>query len=403
MSTDVSESSTQELSEYYEKLLKISSDLEEKQRIEKSSQTHNADGSAIIRTSMPPENILKHVDYEEPPKGIEPHTLTDVMRRLHSLTAAEMRTLLKQVHQSGQGTKKQLRTRLRRYYRKEFSMYRMLHDVDCVPRFGNKTARYFDYLVAIDFECTCVEVIYDYPHEIIEFPAVLIDVGQMRIVDTFRTFVRPEKNPILDPFCIQLTGISQETVDSAPVFKDAYRLFRDWMTQHNLGDSGYRYAFVTDGPHDLWKFFQFQCILSNFGAVPHDCRYFINIKRIFEQRVMKLVKGNGQSGIQNMLAHYNLSFEGQKHCGLDDSINIARLCIKLMQDKIELRINQRMTQRQDRNEDRRLEELAKSDRADASDYHIWHRKLPLKLRQVTRDEFLSEEYLDCDSCDDIDE
>ncbi|RCN32234.1 hypothetical protein ANCCAN_21975 [Ancylostoma caninum] len=62
-----------------------------------------------------------------------------------------------------------------------------------------------------------------------------------------------------------------------------------------------------------------------------------------------------------------------------------------------------MTQRQDRNEDRRLEELAKSDRADASDYHIWHRKLPLKLRQVTRDEFLSEEYLDCDSCDELDE
>ncbi|EYC13650.1 hypothetical protein Y032_0043g838 [Ancylostoma ceylanicum] len=59
---------------------------------------------------------------------------------------------------------------------------------------------------AIDFECTCVEVIYDYPHEIIEFPAVLIDVRQMRIVDTFRTFVRPEKNPTLDPFCIQLTG-----------------------------------------------------------------------------------------------------------------------------------------------------------------------------------------------------
>ncbi|KAK6011646.1 hypothetical protein OSTOST_23260, partial [Ostertagia ostertagi] len=148
-------------------------------------------------------------------------------------------------------------------------------------------------------------------------------------------------------------------------------------------------------PHDLWKFFQFQCILSNFGTIPHDCRHFINIKRIFEQRVMKLVKGNGQSGIQNMLSHYNLTFEGQKHCGLDDSINIARLCIKLMQDKIELRINQRMTRRQDRNEERRLEELAKSDRADASDYHIWHRKLPLKLRQVTR-EILSEEYLDCD-------
>lgn len=125
-----------------------------------------------------------------------------------------------------------------------------------MPRFGNKTARHFDYLVAIDFECTCVEVIYDYPHEIIEFPAVLIDVRQMRIVDTFRTFVKPEKNPILDPFCIQLTGISQSTVDSAPVFKDAYRLFRDWMAQHHLGDTGYRYAFVTDGPVGYFEWFE---------------------------------------------------------------------------------------------------------------------------------------------------
>ncbi|KAE9421241.1 hypothetical protein Angca_004876, partial [Angiostrongylus cantonensis] len=66
-------------------------------------------------------------------------------------------------------------------------------------------------------------------------------------VDTFRSFVRPEKNPILDPFCIELTGISQSTVDSAPVFKDVYRLFREWMATHNLGDSGCRFAFVTDG------------------------------------------------------------------------------------------------------------------------------------------------------------
>ncbi|KJH42144.1 hypothetical protein DICVIV_11875 [Dictyocaulus viviparus] len=200
-------------------------------------------------------------------------------------------------------------------------------------------------------------------------------------------------------------GITQEIVDSAPTFKDAYKLFRDWMARHNLGDNGYRYAFVTDGSitskgrlEDNWFHFQ-----SDFEVIPHDCRSFINIKRIFEQRVMKLVKGNGQSGIQNMLSHYNLSFKGQKHCGLDDAINIARLCIKLMQDKIELRINQKMTRRRDKNENRRLDELAKSERTDASDYHIWHKRLPLKLRHVTRDEFLSEEYLDCDSCDETDD
>jgi hypothetical protein len=37
--------------------------------------------------------------------------------------------------------------------------------------------RGFDYLVVVDFEATCEEKnTVDYPHEIIEFPAVLIDV-----------------------------------------------------------------------------------------------------------------------------------------------------------------------------------------------------------------------------------
>ncbi|KAK6010654.1 Skp1 family, dimerization domain protein, partial [Ostertagia ostertagi] len=236
---DYAEDSVEELTEYYEKILRVRMNL--KQNVTQKGFLNNIILMEPVRTEIPPENVLKRVEYEEPPKGIEVETLVDVMRRLHSLTAAEMRTFL-----SSKGTKETARARLRRYYRKEFSMYRMLHEGDSMPRFGNKTARHFDFLVAIDFECTCVEVIYDYPHEIIEFPAVLIDVRQMKIVDTFRTFVRPEKNPTLDPFCVQLTGISQSTVDSAPVFKDAYRLFRDWMAHHNLGDNGHRYAFVTD-------------------------------------------------------------------------------------------------------------------------------------------------------------
>ncbi|VDM73791.1 unnamed protein product, partial [Strongylus vulgaris] len=100
MCCDVVESSPNELAEYYQKLLNISDELEKKRKAE-GTTAYNPDGSAVIRTTMPPENVLKRVEYEEPPKGIEAETLIDVMRRLHSLTAAEMRTLLKQVHQSG--------------------------------------------------------------------------------------------------------------------------------------------------------------------------------------------------------------------------------------------------------------------------------------------------------------
>jgi len=48
-----------------------------------------------------------------------------------------------------------------------------------------------------------------YPHEIIEFPAVIIDSETLMTVDTFQSYVRPVLNRILTPFCVNLTGISQ--------------------------------------------------------------------------------------------------------------------------------------------------------------------------------------------------
>ena len=50
----------------------------------------------------------------------------------------------------------------------------------------------------------------NYPHEIIEFPAVLVDLTTGERVATFHSFVRPRINPILSDFCKKLTGISQE-------------------------------------------------------------------------------------------------------------------------------------------------------------------------------------------------
>lgn len=90
----------------------------------------------------------------------------------------------------------------------------------------------FDYICVIDFEATCDEVNkQNYPHEIIEFPIVLINLKTMLIVccsilkksllllsqavnitfkeDCFQKYVKPSINPILTKFCIHLTGITQ--------------------------------------------------------------------------------------------------------------------------------------------------------------------------------------------------
>ena len=47
------------------------------------------------------------------------------------------------------------------------------------------------------------------PPEVIEFPTVLLDAASLEVVDEFRVYVRPVRNPVLTPFCTSLTGIEQ--------------------------------------------------------------------------------------------------------------------------------------------------------------------------------------------------
>lgn len=76
----------------------------------------------------------------------------------------------------------------------------------------SKAPPYFDYLVVIDFEATCDNKTSLTPQEIIEFPAVLVNLETLRIQAVFRTYVKPVCHPQLTEFCKRLTGIQQEQV-----------------------------------------------------------------------------------------------------------------------------------------------------------------------------------------------
>ena len=87
-----------------------------------------------------------------------------------------------------------------------------------------------------DFEATCEEKNPPgYPHEIIEFPAVLVSSKEKKIVDVFHSFVRPTINPVLSEFFHNLTGITQETVDTAETFGIVHKKFVSWLSDHQLG------------------------------------------------------------------------------------------------------------------------------------------------------------------------
>lgn len=388
-------------------LLKISEEHEKlrKQEVNQSpdeteDQMRTEESENLVE--IPAEQMIEPAERVEPLQSmVEPDYVRKVIRQMDTMTTEQLKQALMRIKVSTGGNKKTLRKRVAQYYRKENALLNRKSEPN-----SDKTYRYFDYLIAADFECTCVEVIYDYPHEIIELPAVLIDVREMKIISEFRSYVRPVKNPKLSEFCIQFTKIAQETVDEAPYFREALDRLVQWMRQFGLGEKNTRFAFVTDGPHDMWKFMQFQCLLSNI-RMPHMFRNFINIKKTFKEKFNGLVKGNGKSGIENMLERLDLSFIGNKHSGLDDARNIAQIAIQMMKLKIELRINQKCSWTEPSyhtlKEDEEIGDHVDLQSIDVSrrDFQMWLRRLPLKLSSVTRREFLSEEYLDCESCDEL--
>jgi len=206
------------------------------------------------------------------------------------------------------------------------------------------------YFIVIDFEATCEERNPpSYPHEIIEFPAVLVSTEQMKIIDVFHSFVRPVINPKLSEFCRNLTGIEQTTVDAADPFPVVHDRFLAWMDGHGLRED--LFTLVTDGPFDMGRFLYLQVKQCGLPYPMEYASHWANLRKSFANfynrkgEHFKAVEGLTAAelpGLQQMLDVLGLTFEGIPHSGVDDARNIARILIKLLEDRAFVRVNERI-------------------------------------------------------------
>ncbi|XP_025416670.1 3'-5' exoribonuclease 1 [Sipha flava] len=216
-----------------------------------------------------------------------------------------------------------LRKRLKNHYRMQALIKAKICETETT---------YFPYFVIIDIEATCTENNPpDYKFEIIEFPAVLVDAKKRKIVDHFQVFVKPTINPKLSEFCIKLTGITQDQIDKADPFHICLKRFTEWLEKHELGTK-HRFSIVTDGPFDMARFLYGQCIMSGI-PYPNFATKWINIRKIFRSFYFtKQVKHSVLCNLNAMLTFLGMEFEGNPHSGLDDSFNISRICLRLLED-----------------------------------------------------------------------
>ncbi|MBT3198358.1 MAG: exonuclease domain-containing protein [Phycisphaerales bacterium] len=196
----------------------------------------------------------------------------------------------------------------------------------------------FEYFVVLDFEATCDRGKAPGPQEIIEYPSVLLSGETFDVINEFRSFVRPLHNPRLTPFCLELTGITQQQVDQARLFPDVLADHLAWLRGNNLRvtsqGSGANFAFISCGDWDLLKMFPSQCraCLPPVGDIPHAFSRWVNIKKHFAawRGVTKV------PGMAGMLRKLGLELTGRHHSGIDDCRNIAKIARYLAKNGVTL-------------------------------------------------------------------
>ncbi|KAL3124556.1 hypothetical protein niasHT_000842 [Heterodera trifolii] len=100
-------------------------------------------------------------------------------------------------------------------------------------------------------------------------------------------------------------------------------------------------------PWDIGKFLQSDCLRWAM-PLPHDFRSFVNLRRAFVNFYCHARPGQPKPArlpsaeLSEMLKRLDMQFVGREHCGMDDTINIARIVIQMLNDHAELRVNEKL-------------------------------------------------------------
>lgn len=169
--------------------------------------------------------------------------------------------------------------------------------------------------IILDLEATCWQGKAPAPNEIIEIGAVCVDENA-EILGEFVTFVKPTLSPQLSDFCTQLTSITQDMVDDAPLFPQALADFQAWIASFED-----EYYLCSWGFYDK-KQFKMDCQLHELDI--KWLKKHMSVKHQYH----KIKPTERPIGMKYALELENIPLEGTHHRGIDDARNIAKIFIR---------------------------------------------------------------------------
>lgn len=149
--------------------------------------------------------------------------------------------------------------------------------------------------------------------ETIEIGSVLVETSCFEQVAEFQRFIKPVRVPILSDFCKMLTTITQDQVDRAQSFPDAFKEWIDFMNQ------------VDDVVLASWGQYDYNQIAQDcaFHQLPFPFKEHVNIKQVVAAKM-----GWKPNGVRKAVNRLGLTFEGTAHRGIDDAKNIHKIVQK---------------------------------------------------------------------------
>ncbi len=153
------------------------------------------------------------------------------------------------------------------------------------------------------------------PHEIIEIGAVKLDEN-CRVVDRFRSYVRPRYNSTVHWSVAKLTGITAKMLKTEDYLEDVLPRFVQWIGDR---ESVCLYAWSDSDRAQVEREVTFKNLWT--PQLRTVCAHWTDFQKVFS----RMVGYRNGLALSRAVEYMGLDFDGTKHDALSDAENCARL------------------------------------------------------------------------------
>eukprot|EP01084_Bolivina_argentea_P259362 437613_1 len=204
---------------------------------------------------------------------------------------------------------------------REFTWLKNTNDINIKINKIRTRKQLYDYCVVLDLEGL---------PEIIELPAILVDLKTFQVVSKFHKYVIPQQWIKENIFNKRIKKECRNDSSNAVSFINALNELNKWLCVRNKIDINERNSvlFAICGNWDIGKQIPLQCFRCNIvNKFPNYMYEWMNIKDFGLNFYGKKANKKDFSGMKSILKYLKIPLDGTHHSGMDDTSNITKIVL----------------------------------------------------------------------------